>query len=476
MSDPVTAADLQRQIAKLQGDNEGLTSSLRALESERDELKALLEKDPTTGLPIKRLFDREYERLATRHASVDHGSLIAIGLLRLDSSYMRIRNTRDRSRALIFTTAQRIQQFTGEHLYQSDRLDEFLFLLTGIRNATDAERIAQQITDAVAQPHAPPAQDVAFGCYIGITLFPDHGENRDELVDQADIALTESRAEGRRFALYDAQMGARFREQMQIDDALRGTSRTGFEDFRMVYQPFVGQDGVMNGCEALIRWQHPTLGAISPAQFIPLAEQNGTIRFISQWTLYQSLRQLTRWRERSDAEVYVSVNLAAVEFGQPDLVDRISGILDSLELEGRHLKLELTEGMIMDDRDEAMGRMQRLRDMGIQLSIDDFGTGYSSLAYLKHLPIDMLKIDRSFIIDVEENTSNQEIVKAIIAMARSINVTTLAEGVENERQVQFLMDQGCDYIQGYYYSKPVPPETISDYLAADGRLPLQTEA
>ncbi len=471
MSDTPTIAELQQRLAELTGRNRELETQIQGVREERDELSALVLKDPTTGLPIRRRLDREFTRLIQRHMESGNESLIAVGMLRLDGMYARIRNTRDRSKALIFGTAQRIRQITGDHLYQSDRIDEFFFLLTGLRVPEEAERLAQQITEGVAQPHPPPANDISFGCHIGMTLFPLHGQDRDELIEQADIALSESRRQGRRFAIYDAEMGERFREQMQIEDALRRTGSSGFDQFRLVFQPFVNRDGIMNGAEALIRWQHPTLGSVSPGRFIPLAEQNGTIRFISQWTLYQSLRQLAEWRRMGHEDLYVSVNLSAPEFAQPDLVGRIRGILDSLSLGGTHLKLELTEGMVMDDQDEALPRMSRLREMGIQLSIDDFGTGYSSLAYLKLLPIDMLKIDRSFVEDVDQNASNQEIVKAIIAMARSIKVQTLAEGAETEPQVAFLLGQGCEYIQGYYYSRPVPPETITAYLQAGGQLP-----
>lgn len=456
--------DLQQRVVEL-------TERAKALEQRNEELEGLLKLNPFTNLPIRREFDKELARLLERHRSEGNGTLVAVGMLRLDGNYARIRNTRDRSKVLLFKTAQRIGQLTGDHLYQSDRLDEFVFVLTGIRDQASVERIAEQMIQNVSAPHPPPANDVFIGCSIGFALSPTHGSEREELVESADIALDESRRQQRRYVVYDSSMGARYRQRIQIEDELRKAINAGFEQFRLVFQPFVDRNSIMRGVESLIRWDHPELGAISPADFIPLAEENGTIRFISQWSLYHSLRNLREWREAGHEQMYVSVNLSAPQFGQPDLVDRVSGILESLKLEGRHLKLELTEGTVMGDDDEALVRMDELRRIGVQLSIDDFGTGYSSLAYLKRLPIDMLKIDRSFIDDVETNRSNQEIVKAIISMARSISVSSLAEGVENEAQLAFLWEQGLDYVQGYYYSKPVPNSEIASYLARGGNLP-----
>ena len=243
---------------------------------------------------------------------------------------------------------------------------------------------------------------------------------------------------------------------------LHSAIQAGFEGFNLHYQPFVDAQGAIHGSEALIRWHHSELGNVPPDRFVPLAEEMGAIRFIGQWTLYRACRELKRIHSAGRDNLYVSVNLSASQFKQIDLVERIGGVLESLELDGRFLTLELTETTVMEDPEEALAKMGDLRSMGVRLALDDFGTGYSSLSYLRQFPFDTLKIDRSFVQDVHLSPNDQEIVKAMIAMGDAFGMKTLAEGVESRGELDFLFEHGCDLIQGYYFSPPVASEEYQD--------------
>jgi predicted signal transduction protein with EAL and GGDEF domain len=452
----------QRRITELEQDNQRLAARNSQLEEERRtlarrqaELETLLNKNPSTGLPIRRMFDRDFERLLGEVASQERGPRIAVGLLRLDNDYAKIKNNRDRNRVLLYKTADRIRSVVGDNIYQSDRLDEFLIIFRNMPNMDGVELRADQIVDEILLPHEPPADDVRFGCYLGISVYPYHGETREELLGNADIALGESERNRSSYVVYTEEMGAYYRERSTLEDELKSAIQAGFEQFSLHYQPFVDQDRRITGAEALIRWRHPTAGFISPSRFIPIAEDTGSVRFIGQWTMYRACRQLKAWHGGGHRDLHISVNLSPSQFKQIDLVERVEGILDSVKLQGEALKLELTETTIMEDPEDAILTMNQLRSQGISLSLDDFGTGYSSLSYLRRFPIDTLKIDRSFVTDVDTNPANQEIVKAMIAMARSFKMNTLAEGVETERELDFLFELGCDHVQGYYFSRPV---------------------
>ena len=456
-------------VEQLRNENEELRRKLKDAEERSAWLEELVNKNPHTGLPIRRNFDQAVIGLLDPEQGDTRSSHVAVGVLRLDKAYDRIKDSRDRGKALLFNTAIRIQNFVGGYLYQSDRLDEFLFVLPSMPNHDTVEVVAAQIVEAVSRPHEPPAKDVSFGCYLGVSVNLGDNLTKEELLGNAYIALAESEGGGGRYVIYDDVIGSRYREKAEIERSLLQVSQNGFEEFQLMYQPFVDAEGRVTGAEALIRWEHPSLGRISPDRFIPIAEETGAIRLLGQWTLYNAARQLRDWVSSSGLDLHISVNLSPMQFKQQDLVSRIEGILEALGLEGRHLKLELTEGAVMEDPEDAVQKMQMLHERGIGISIDDFGTGYSSLSYLKRFPVRTLKIDRSFIDDVTENPNNQEIVRAIISMAKSLRIESLAEGVETADQREFLVSEGCDNIQGYYFSPPVPARSFEAFVE-EGRV------
>jgi len=476
-------ASLRQRLQKIVSQNRSLRETAlrlrqqnKYLEERHGELIDLVNHDPYTGLPIRRLFDRRLDERFQELSLQSEPRFMVLGVIRLDRNYSRIKNSRDRNKILIFKTTSRIKDVIGENLFQSDRLDEFHILLDHIPNMAAVELIADKITEGVARPHEAPADDISFGCYLGIAVYPVHGKTRDELLGNADIALNRCETLDTPYVIYTDEMGRQHREREMIEADLRLAADTGFEQFSIVYQPFVDREGRIIGSEALLRWKHPTLGDIPPQVFIPIAEQTGDIRVIGQWVLYNSCRQLSQWHKKGYVDLYVSVNLSPYQFKQRDLVGRVAGVLSGLGLKGRYLKLEFTESMLMENRDEVVRKMFELKAIGVRLSIDDFGTGYSSLNYLRKLPIDTVKIDKSFVDDVTKSEPNQQIIRAIISLVHAIHLECLAEGAENGEQVSLLLAEGCDAIQGYYFSKPVEPSQFLSYLDNNGRFDLPLES
>lgn len=457
-------SDAHLRIAELEKKN-------RELQARCAELEDLTRRDPHTGLPMRREFDAVMEREITR-LSISAGSTsIAVCVLRLDKNYARIKNSRDRNRVFLFKATQRIREAVGPHVYQSDRVDEFICILHGVTGRGQARRRAREIYDSVSRPHEPPADDVFFGCHIGMALFPGTAQTKAELFAAADVALDVAEARSEPCILYTQALGKRHREQRYLEKELSRSIRGGFQHFGIQYQPLVSSEYRILGAEALARYRHPKLGDIPPDRFIPLAEESDSVRFIGHWVLYHACRQLAEWRSAGHDDLYMSVNLSPSQFKQPDLVERVAGILQSHGLEGKSLQLELTESVLMEHPHQAARTMADLRDVGVRLSIDDFGTGYSSLSYLTQFPIDTVKIDRSFVVDLAANSNNQEIIRAIVSLARITRMETLAEGVETPDQLDFLMREGVRIIQGYYFSRPVDPAGFIDLLRSGGSFP-----
>ena len=462
----VRLLEAEQRLAVLEHENNHLRSEVQELETRREELVNLLNQDPHTALPIRRIFDRDYRKMSEEHAL--RSESLAVAVVRLDRAYDRIKNTRDRGKVFLFRTAARIRAVVGDCIYQSDRVEEFILLLGAVKNLKRARLLAESVIREVSAPHEPPAQDVAFGCHVGVCLYKDGQHQREEIVGNAYIALEECEANRDTVVVYSTELGNRYREKQTIERELHRAIQDGFSEFAIVFQPLVDRDGRILGAEALMRWKNGTLGNIPPARFIPIAEESGYIGFLEQWMLYHSCRQIRQWRDRFGTEIHVSVNISPSQFKQADLVQRITGILRALKLPGTSLKLELTEGAVMENPEDAIRKMNDFRSHGIRISIDDFGIGYSSLNYLRRLPIDTLKIDKSFIEDLPRNAGNRKIVTAIISMAHGLRIEALAEGVETRAQLDFLLSEQCNSIQGFLFSRPVSPEEFGRFLAADG--------
>lgn len=432
--------------------------------------------DAVTGFQTRCAFTDQLDGALAR-AERD-GRLAALLLVDLNR-FQRINEDLGHSAGdqLLKLVADRIVRCTrkadGKALFQSSSpekglgrigADQFAILLEAITHPGDCTRVARRILDAMAHPFIVSRTEVLMTASIGIAIFPDDASDADSLLSRAHTAMQEAKvADGSGFRFYTRATTERTLSELNLEMALRKALDAG--ELYLVYQPQVDvRDGSIVGVEALLRWDHPGLGLIPPARFIPLAERTGLIVPIGEWVLGVACLQSMIWQKAGLSPIRMAVNLSVHQFHQKNLVDVVRKHLGKAALDPSLLDIEITEGTAMGKADSAIHILRRLKDLGVQLSIDDFGTGYSSLSYLKHFPLDVLKIDRSFIKDVEVSTDSVAIVKAIIAMAKSLNFSVIAEGVETEPQLEFLKRNGCDAMQGFYFSPPVPAMEMTQLL------------
>ncbi len=414
--------------------------------------------DPLTGLPNRTLFENRLQT-ALLH-SEESGSLGAVLFLDLD----RFKHINDSlghpvGDLLLKGIAQRLK----EHLRDIDTVarlggDEFIVLLPGLLQPSDAVSIANKLLACFSAPFQAGEHEFFISSSIGCSLFPTDGTDVATLVKNADAAMYRSKAKGRnRVESYTRDLTSQASERIALEQELRRALDRN--ELSLSFQPKTSlHTNTMVGAEALIRWSHPTFGEVPPEHFIPLAEENGMILQIGDWVIEQACLQMHAWRKTHKPFGPLSVNLAGAQLRQPHLVTRIEQLLADNGLEPGCLQLEITENFIMSQTQEALAVLHKLKKLGVQLAIDDFGTGYSSLSYLKRLPLDILKIDQSFVRGLPEDTHDAAIVRAIIALGRSMQLTVIAEGVENSEQQQFLAAEGCEQMQGYIVSLPLPPE------------------
>ena len=427
-----------------------------------EHIQYLANFDALTGLPNRAQLD-DRAKYAISIVQRSQGSL-ALMFLDLDN-FKDINDTLGHTvgDALLIELAKRLQLVLREEDTLS-RLggDEFILLLPGT-DALGAAHVAQKLLDDIAEPYRIDQHELNLTASIGIALYPGDGEDLETLSKSADTAMYRVKQEGRRgYRFFTAEMQARSARNLQLGNALRHALNRN--QLQVYYQPQLSmRDGRIIGAEALLRWQHPELGAVSPAEFIPVAEDSGLILPIGEWVLRQAVRQVKVWMEGGLAPLVMAVNLSAMQFRHPDLPDLVARILDEVGLPPEYLELELTEGVAMHDPQAAIAVMNNLHDRGVRMSIDDFGTGYSSLSYLKKFKVYKLKIDQSFVRDISTDPEDKAIVSAIIHMAKSLGLKTIAEGVETEGQLAFLQEQECDEVQGYYFSKPVPAEQFEAF-------------
>ena len=426
-------------------------------------LQHLVNYDALTGLP-NRLQLEERAKYAISLAKRS-GSALALMFLDLDN-FKDINDTLGHSFGdiLLIELAKRLQRTLREEDTVS-RLggDEFILLLPDI-DARGAAQVAEKLMQNISSPYQSDHAELIMTASIGIALYPDDGQDLETLSSRADTAMYRVKQEGRHgFHFFTAEMQACSERNLQLGNALRHALERN--QLKLHYQPQISiKDGRVIGAEALLRWQHPEFGMVSPAEFIPVAEETRLILPIGEWVLRQATEQAVRWMKEGQAPLVMAVNLSAVQFRHPDLPDLITRILNELGLPPEYLELELTEGVAMHDPQAAISIMNNLHDRGIRMSIDDFGTGYSSLSYLKKFQVYKLKIDQSFVRDISTDVEDKAIVSAVINMAKSLGLITIAEGVETEAQLEFLSKHGCEEVQGYYFSKPLPAEQFSKFI------------
>ncbi|WP_017902589.1 bifunctional diguanylate cyclase/phosphodiesterase [Pseudomonas asplenii] len=417
--------------------------------------------DPLTGLPNRTLFESRLQ--AALNSQQEDGGQGAVLFLDLD----RFKHINDSlghpvGDLLLKSIAQRLK----EQLRDIDTVarlggDEFIILLPGLHQPSDAEHLANKLLDCFSAPFQAGEHEFFISASIGTSLYPRDGDDVATLIKNADAAMYRSKAKGRnRVESYTRDLTAQASERVALEHELRRAIER--QELFLYYQPKISlDDGALVGAEALIRWHHPTYGDVPPEHFIPLAEDNGMILQIGDWVLERACRQMQRWADRYGEFGPLSVNLAGAQLRQPNLLARIEQLLKDHHLRPGCLQLEITENFIMSQTEEALDVLHQLKRLGVQLAIDDFGTGYSSLSYLKRLPLDYLKIDQSFVRGLPDDPHDAAIVRAIIALGRSMQFTVIAEGVENLAQQEFLAAEGCEQIQGYIVSLPLKAEEFA---------------
>jgi predicted signal transduction protein with EAL and GGDEF domain len=350
--------------------------------------------------------------------------------------------------------------------------DEFLIVLTRIKDVPDAAIAAERFMDAMTAEFVVQGHSLSIGCSVGISIYPEHGVDGETLIKNADAAMYSAKQSGRNnFRFFTDDMNAQVVERLTLESGLR--LALDKKELFLVYQPQMDiATGKITGLEALLRWQHPELGLVPPDKFIRIAENSGLILPIGEWVVRTACQQARKWQDEGLSAVSVAVNVSAVQFRQEDFCELIRGVLHETGLAPQYLELELTESLLLANADVTLSVLQELKALGLTLAIDDFGTGYSSFSYLRQFRVNKLKIDRSFVRDVAVNHDDAAITTAIISMAKSLNLKVIAEGVENEAQMSFLRAHHCDEIQGYYFSKPLAVDKIADKLRSGYPEPL----
>ena len=440
-------------------------SHLEELVRERTEqLNYLANYDALTGLPNRILFE---DRLSQALMSTMTESHFAILFIALDR-FKRVRDTLGHSlgERILQEAANRLKSCVDDDATLSRfEGDEFALLLTRIDGHEDAANVIENINRALGLPILVEDKEIFITTSIGVSFYPDDGNETQHLLKNASTALALAVADGGNgYRFYAVDMNSQAVQRLTLENGLRRALERS--EFELFYQPKidVGTRQIV-GMEALIRWQHPELGLIPPNEFIPLAENTGQIVPIGEWVLREACSKGQIWRDEGFA-LNLSVNLSAHQFQQQDLLKFIVEVIRDTGFDPRHLDLEVTESSLMKNAGLAVSTLAELRKLGIRISIDDFGTGYSSLGYLKYLPIDILKIDRSFISDVTTNQDDAALVTTIITLAHNLRLGVVAEGVETEEQLRFLEGLKCDEWQGYLYSRPVPFDSFSELLTA----------
>ncbi|HEB66993.1 MAG TPA: EAL domain-containing protein, partial [Gammaproteobacteria bacterium] len=435
----------------------------------QERLQHMAHHDALTDLPNRNLFlDRLQQALIrARH----HDRLVAVMFMDLD----RFKNIND---TLGHNTGDQLLLQLSERLKHSVRDgdtiarfggDEFAILLDDVDNENSIAAVAQKLLQTLSEPFHVNSHELFITASIGIAIFPHDGDDPDTLLRNADVAMYRAKELGKNnYQFYSDDMSARNFERLTLENHLRHALAR--QQFVLYYQPQVDArlDRIV-GVEALLRWQHPELGLVSPSNFIALLEETGLIEDVGKWVLETACRQSKNWHDAGFDDLQMSVNISSRQFNNTEFIDVLHDTLDRTGVNPECLELELTESMLMRQASSVVTALKSLNELGVRFAIDDFGTGYSSLSYLRRFPIETIKIDRSFIRDITDDPDDAAITRAIVVMARNLSLKVIAEGVETEKQLAFLEENDCHLIQGFYYSPPVPVAEMTALLEKQGR-------
>jgi diguanylate cyclase (GGDEF)-like protein len=427
-------------------------------------LLRMAEYDFLTGLPNRQQLQQQLDKILVDAGKVQHRvAVLCVGLD--DFKGINEQFSYQTGDQLLLALSDRLRGHSGR-LGSLARLggDQFALVQADIEQPYEAAELAQNILDDLEAPFALDHQEIRLRATIGITLFPEDGDSTEKLLQKAEQTMTLAKTRSRnRYQFYIASVDSEMRRRRELEKDLRDALVR--DQFHLVYQPQISyRDQRVVGVEALIRWNHPEHGLVPPDQFIPLAEQNGTIIAIGEWVLDQACRQLREWHDQGFLDLRMAVNLSTVQLHHAELPRVVNNLLQIYRLPPRSLELEVTETGLMEDISTAAQHLLSLRRSGALIAIDDFGTGYSSLSYLKSLPLDKIKIDKSFVQDLIDDDDDATIVRAIIQLGKSLGMQVIAEGVETAEQEAYIISEGCHEGQGYFYSKPLPARELLAYL------------
>lgn len=452
-----TLRDEQGEVTNYIGMFKDITERKQA----EDRLKYLAHYDMLTGLPNRALLqemlqeiiqdcDRGGERLAVLFIDLDRFKAINDSLGH-NAGDLVLRQMGERLRRAV-RAEDVVARFGG---------DEFIVVLRRLKGTEEALETARRVTALLEQPFCGADNEIYMDASIGISLYPDHGGDLESLMRHADLAMYKAKSQGEGPLLFNEGISSAFLRRLQLERELRFAIDRG--ELHLVYQPQVSLiDGRLAGMEALLRWRHPELGMIAPGEFIPIAEETGLIRDIGRWALGEACRQLGAWCRESRTVPAIAVNLSGRQFVAPDLAERIRSIVREAGCEPRQIVLEITESFGIVDMDAVIAVLRELKAAGFRIAVDDFGKGYSALGYLKQLPIDILKIDKSFVKELITDPKSEVLTRAIIQMAQGMDLRVVAEGVETQPQLGRLRELGCDIAQGFFINRPMAPDALAD--------------
>jgi diguanylate cyclase (GGDEF)-like protein len=432
--------------------------------------------DGLTGLPNRTTLRRDLDALLARTAG---GSTLAVCVLDLDH-FKRINDTfgRQRGDEVLERVAERLQASlrrreatlgaksggrAGDFVARTGA-DEFFVVLGEFRSAEESALVARRLLETIAQPLVIGGAELVLSATMGIAVHPLDGVDADLLIERAEAAKNHAKLEGRgRYEFYTADINSRAHARMSMENNLRKALQLG--QFELCFQPKVAvANRECPGAEAMVRWRHPELGLVPPANFIPIAEETGLIVQLGEWIVAEACRAIAGWREQGLGDLRVAVNISALQFASGDLPELVGRAVYAARIPAGLLEVELTESLLLEDSEQSIEMLAGLRARGIDVWLDDFGTGYSSLSYLRRLPLTGLKIDQSFVREIDVNVHDAAIVGAVIALARSLELRVVAEGVESSAHLAALAALGCDYAQGFYFSRPLPAEQFARWL------------
>jgi len=444
------------------------------LQQTKAKLNYLIHNDSLTNLPNRFSLREQFKQIQKTDSSPEQlVTVLSVGLDRFNQINTHLGNSI--GDLLLKAVAERLSVCVGNQgIVARLNDDQFAVILATIKHRNEASQIAQDILTRLSETFELGGQEIFVTASLGIALCPRDGTEIEQLLNHAHIAMMKAKQQGGdHYEFYATAYNIGSSDRLALQTSLRYALER--EELEVYYQPQVNlKTGEIFGAEALVRWQHPERGLVLPSKFIPIAEETGLIVPIGEWVLYTACKQVKVWQNSGFPSLQIAVNLSSRQFSQLDLRHRLVQIIINTGIEPKYIELELTESMLVQNTEVAIRRLNALKALGVKIAIDDFGTGYSSLSYLQQFPFDVLKIDRCFIRNITENTSNAAITEAIIAMAKNLNLKLIAEGVETEDELSFVCQHQCDGMQGYLFSRPVPVQEFHQLLLTNKRLPLPT--